>query len=112
MRMNDYQALAQRTSRKNLDKQAHLFNGLMGLCGEAGECIDLAKKHFFQDHRPIEEELLDELGDVLWYIAETASALGIDLDTIARHNIAKLARRYPEGFDEERSLHREPGKEA
>ena len=106
MTMNDYQRYAQRTSRKDIGKRDHLFNGIMGLCGEVGEVADLVKKHEFQDGRPIHTALIDELGDVLWYIAETASAIGVDMETVAKHNIAKLARRYPEGFDEDRSLHR------
>ena len=47
-----------------------------------------------------------ELGDVLWYVAVTADAYGLDLDDIAEANIAKLKARYPEGFDTARSRNR------
>lgn len=107
MRLNEYQELAQRTSNKALDNKGHLFNGVLGLAGEAGECADLAKKCYFQDARPIHDALIDELGDVLWYVAETAAALGVTLEEVARHNVEKLRKRYPEGFDADRSLHRE-----
>lgn len=107
MELNEYQALAQRTSRKELTPREHLFNGVLGMAGEAGECADLVKKHCYQDARPIHDALLDELGDVLWYAAETAVALGVTLDEVAQHNIEKLRRRYPEGFEADRSLHRE-----
>ena len=107
MTLNEYQELALRTSRNELTSKEHLMNGCLGLAGEAGECCDLLKKHQFQDGREIREKLLDELGDVLWYVSETATALGIWMDDIALHNIEKLKKRYPEGFDAERSLHRE-----
>lgn len=46
-------------------------------------------------------------GDVLWYVAEIASGLGVELGAIAQGNVEKLRKRYPEGFDAERSLNRE-----
>ena len=107
MTLNEYQELALRTSRNDLDSMDHLMNGCLGLAGEAGECADLLKKSMYQDGRDIKEKMIDELGDVLWYVSETATALGIWLDQVAEHNIEKLKKRYPEGFDAERSLHRE-----
>jgi NTP pyrophosphatase (non-canonical NTP hydrolase) len=106
MELNEYQTLAQRTSNLALDGNGHLFNGVLGLAGEAGECADLVKKHCFQDARPIHDALIDELGDVLWYVAETAGALGVSLEEVAQHNVDKLRKRYPDGFEAERSLHR------
>ena len=50
-----------------------------------------------------------ELGDVLWYVAETATALSMTLDEVAARNIAKLKMRYPDGFSAEKSIHRKPG---
>lgn len=107
MTLNEYQDLAQRTSRKDLTVGDHFLNGLLGLAGECGECCDLMKKHIFQDGRDIHTDLVDELGDVMWYVAETARALGVALDDVAQHNINKLRKRYPDGFDADRSLHRE-----
>lgn len=107
MKLNEYQELAQRTSNKALDIRGHLFNGVLGLAGEAGECADLTKKHYFQDGRLFVDDLEEELGDVLWYVAETAAALGVTLEEVAQRNVEKLCRRYPDGFEAERSLHRE-----
>lgn len=107
MTLNEYQALAQRTSRKDIDLDDHLFNGILGLAGETGQCADLVKKCYFQDGRDIREDLMDELGDVLWYVAEAVTAMGWTLEEVAQHNVDKLRRRYPEGFDADRSLHRE-----
>jgi NTP pyrophosphatase (non-canonical NTP hydrolase) len=109
MQLNEYQELAQRTSRKDISPDDHLFNGLLGLAGESGECCDLAKKHYFQDERNIYQDLIDELGDVMWYVVEVASALGVSLEEVAKHNIDKLRKRYPDGFDSNRSLHRDKG---
>lgn len=86
-----------------------LQNGVMGLCGETGECVDLVKKHLFQGHELDKEHLAKELGDVAWYLAVTAEAIGYDLNTILQMNVKKLRNRYPNGFDEERSKHRNEG---
>lgn len=107
MTLNEYHALAQRTSRKDISPDDHLFNGILGLAGETGECADLVKKHFYQDGRDIIDNLKDEVGDCLWYIVEIASAMGWTLEEVAQHNVDKLRRRYPEGFSADRSLHRE-----
>lgn len=109
MQLNEYHELALRTSRGELSSDEHLLNGCLGLAGEAGECCDLLKKRKYQDGREIKEQMIDELGDVLWYVSEAAAAIGVWLDDIAQHNIEKLQKRYPKGFDPERSLHREEG---
>lgn len=107
MKMSEYQSLAMRTSRKDISPDSHLMNAMLGLAGETGECCDLVKKCFYQDGRDIREKLFDELSDVLWYVAEAASAMEFRLDDIATHNIEKLKKRYPEGFDANKSLYRE-----
>ena len=107
MTINEYQQLALRTLNPDLSNRDVLINGVMGLCGEAGEAIDLVKKHLAQGHALDREALIGELGDVAWYLAETAHALGCDLETVLRRNIEKLERRYPEGFDADKSIRRE-----
>lgn len=115
MTINDYQKLALRTYPKPdwgdpVDTgENRLLNGLMGLNGEAGECIDILKKHIFQGHDLDSEHMAKELGDVSWYLAVAADALGYDLETIFQMNIDKLRKRYPDGFDEELSKHRKTG---
>ena len=107
MTINEYQRLALRTLNPALTGKDVLINGVMGLCGEAGEAIDIVKKHLAQGHELDKERLAKELGDVAWYLAETASAIGYSLEDILRMNIEKLAARYPEGFQTERSIHRD-----
>ena len=84
-----------------------LINGVMGLCGESGEAIDIVKKHLAQGHELDKEKLAKELGDVAWYLAETATAIGYDLEDIFQMNIDKLKKRYPEGFSVEKSVNRD-----
>ena len=107
MTINEYQRLALRTLNPELEPRDVLINGVMGLCGEAGEAIDLVKKHLAQGHPLDTARLAAELGDVAWYLAETAHAIGYDLETVLRMNIEKLERRYPQGFSAEQSIHRE-----
>ena len=104
MHLNEYQQMAMRTSPKDHDR---ILNGCMGLCGEAGECMDLLKKHMMQGHPLDKQKLSEELGDVMWYCAELARGLGMKLEDIALENIEKLRKRYPAGFDPDRSIHRE-----
>lgn len=104
---NEYQYFALRTANDDDEALDRIVNGVMGLNGEAGECIDIVKKHLFQGHPLNIDKLIDELGDVLWYVAITADGLGVPLENVMLHNIEKLRRRYPEGFDAERSIHRE-----
>ena len=106
MTINEYQKQAMRTLNPELDKKDVLINGVMGLCGESGEVIDIVKKHLAQGHSLDRDKMIKELGDVAWYLAETAWALDISLEQILRGNLEKLRNRYPNGFDTNRSLNR------
>lgn len=106
MTINEYQRLAMKTLNPELSQKDVLINGVMGLCGESGEAIDIVKKHLHQGHELDKKKLAAELGDIAWYLAETAYALDIPLEDIFRGNIDKLKRRYPEGFTTERSINR------
>lgn len=107
MTINEYQKLAMVTLNPELDKKDVLINGVMGLCGESGEVIDIVKKHLAQGHELDKEKLANELGDVAWYLAETATAIGYDLEDIFQMNIDKLKKRYPDGFSVEKSVNRD-----
>lgn len=103
---NEFQNAALRTAN-SYDGDKLLVNGILGLSGETGEVADIVKKHFFQGHELNRSHLAEELGDIAWYLAVTAHAIGYDLDEILQMNVEKLWRRYPEGFDSCRSVHRE-----
>ena len=106
MTPNEYQHLAMTTLNPQLSKQDVLINGVMGLCGESGEAIDLVKKHLHQGHPLDREKLIGELGDVAWYLAEIATALDVPLEEVLEKNIQKLRSRYPKGFSEYDSINR------
>lgn len=109
MTVNEYQQAALRTINSSLTSSERLLDGVMGLCGESGECIDLLKKTLFQGHELDGWHLVKELGDVAWYLAISADALGVDLETVFQANIDKLKARYPKGFETGRSVNRESG---
>ena len=106
MTINEYQSLAMTTLNPELDKKDVLINGVMGLCGESGEVIDVVKKWLAQGHELNREKILAELGDVAWYLAEVAYALDTPLEEVLEGNINKLKKRYPEGFDTDKSINR------
>lgn len=105
MKINEYQKAALRTANTD-DEDKLLLNGALGLNGESGEVADIVKKHLFQGHDLDKDHIAKELGDVCWYIAITAEAIGYDLETIMKMNVEKLQKRYPNGFEVDRSLNR------
>ena len=109
MTANEYQVAALRTANKALSRDELLLDGILGMAGEAGECADIMKKHLFQGHELDKHHLMKECGDVAWYLAITAWALGFTLDDVFTTNVEKLEARYPEGFSEDLSRNRKVG---
>ena len=103
MDFNEYQKEASRTFSGDGD----LIVAALGLCGESGEVADIVKNHIAQGHALNREKVIEELGDILWYIALAASSLDVTLESIAMANNAKLRKRYPDGFSVERSVNRQ-----
>ena len=66
----------------------------------------IVKKWLAQGHELNKDKLIDELGDVAWYLAEAATALGVSLESVLQHNVDKLKARYPQGFDSAKSITR------
>ena len=106
MTINEYQELAMTTLNPKLSKKEVLINSVMGLCGESGVAIDIVKKWMAQGHELDKEHLARELGDIAWYLAEAATALGLSLEEVLQANIDKLKKRYPEGFESQKSITR------
>lgn len=105
MNANRYMRDSLRTAdRSNMDRLK--LECALGLCGEAGEVAEQVKKHFFHGHELDKRHMIEELGDVAWYLAVLCDAIGSDLDTVMEENLKKLEQRYPEGFDPYRSQHR------
>lgn len=107
MTINEYQQNALRTEAGGNNTYPRILNGLMGLNGESGEAIDILKKHLFQGHELDKEHIAKELGDIAWYLAVSADAIGYDLETILQMNVDKLKKRYPDGFKKELSINRD-----
>lgn len=84
-----------------------LLLATLGLAGEAGEVVEIVKKHIYHDHDLDKAKLVEELGDVLCYLVWIATLMGAKLSTVMVGNVAKLWRRFPEGrFSNERSKNR------
>lgn len=113
MNLNEYQVLAMRSESPRSTQELHLsgkdaelLNAALGLADEAGEFAGHIKKFFFHGHEMGWVDFVEEAGDVMWYLAQAAKALGITLEEIAEGNIGKLKIRYPEKFEDHQSITR------
>lgn len=109
MHGDEYQHEAMRTAPENLTSSELMVNSALGLTGEAGEYADILKKHLYQGHELDKKHLAKELGDILWYVAMGCEAIGYSMNEVMLMNIKKLQKRYPDGFDSDRSQHRVEG---
>lgn len=105
---NEYQDLAARTINPENDNDGTMHHALYGMVGEIGELHSIYQKTY-QGHELDILHAKKELGDLLWFIAEYCTAMCWDLEDVMQMNIDKLKARYPNGFEEDRSLHREEG---
>ena len=101
--LNNYHGLVMRTA-KTKEFNWNLIHAALGLTSEAGEFADAVKAHVVYNKHLDHENLVEELGDLLWFITYASDALGVNLSLIAEQNIAKLRKRYPEGFSERDGL--------
>lgn len=106
MKIVEYSAEANKTIPDYLSKNNLMLNACLGLSGEVGEVVDLVKKYFYQGHELKVNKVIEELGDVLWYINEMAIGCDTSLEEIAKLNIGKLRRRYGNQFSSEKSINR------
>lgn len=100
MKFSEYQEQAKQTAKYPVIGHGVIYPTL-GLVNEAGEVAGKVKK-IFRDKEGIigdaeRTALMKELGDVLWYLAQVSTELGLSLDEIAEHNIAKLLDRAARG---------------
>mgnify|MGYP000577789370 CR=1 FL=1 len=108
MNMQQYQKLAVGTEVTNYSKLAQnfssrfilrLIHAAMGITTETGEFMSTLKKHVIYDVPLDKVNLIEELGDLLWYITIAIDALGTDMEDIMVRNIANLHKRYPKAFN-------------
>lgn len=99
MDLSEYQRLSRRTAA--YPREAWLAYPALGLAGEAGEVAEHVKKSIRDDGGAVLPErrtaMAKELGDVLWYLAQLATELDLDLDDVARMNLDKLLSRQQRG---------------
>lgn len=99
MELNQYQKIARTTAI--YPEEYKVVYPVLGLNGEAGEVAEKVKKVLRDNYGKIDDErkkqLSKELGDVLWYLANTATDLGLSLDEIALENLQKLQSRKERG---------------
>ncbi len=99
MDLAEYQRRSRRTAE--YPREAWLAYPARGLAGEAGEVSEHAKMAIRDDGGEVSDErraaMAAELGDVLWYVAQLASELGLDLDAVAQANLDKLLSRQRRG---------------
>lgn len=106
MTTEEFRTACQRSRNGDLDVRDQILNAGMGIGGEAGEIVDMLKKHVFHGHLLSRSRLAEELGDLLWYVDWIAEIAGLNLSDVMQTNADKLSARYPGGFDPERSIKR------
>lgn len=102
-----YQVESNRTLNKTVSREKQIDQMVYGIVGETGEVIDILKKHLHHGHELDVENVKEEIGDVVWYLSNLCTILDISLQEVLDMNVAKLQRRYPCGFDSEKSINRE-----
>jgi NTP pyrophosphatase (non-canonical NTP hydrolase) len=79
---------------------------LLGMLGELGEIAEPVKKYLYSGHVLDVSHVEEEIGDLLWYLANLCNVLGIEMQHAMQRNIEKLQQRYPDGFEAARSISR------
>lgn len=106
MEIREFQRVSTRTLNKELSKEKQVSNMIFGANGELGEVTDILKKHLYQGHRINKQHLAEEIGDTLFYIVNLCTIYGLDVEDILQGNVDKLKKRFPNGFESNRSINR------
>lgn len=115
MKNTDYQKWAITKDRTYIDLaerlqsnhgQLRLLHSVMGLSGEVGETTDAVKKHILYN-KPLDvDNIKEEAGDILWYLALLLDEVGTSFEEVMQMNHDKLEKRYPSGFTEKAAVER------
>lgn len=113
MNANEYQEAAQRTVMEDREQtlrivekikfeghKSHLLIAALKLNSESGELADALVKHFCYNQSLDTENIIEECGDLLWYIALILEKLNYKMEDCMADNIAKLSTRYPDKFSD------------
>ena len=113
MNPKEYKQKALRTMNKLLRPQDDLMHMAAGISGEAGEVLDAVKKHFAYGKPLNKPHVIEELGDLMFYINGMLHLLDTEWEDVMRINIAKLEARYPNlKFDADHAINRNKEAEA
>lgn len=80
------------------DKQKRLLHYIMGISTEAGEMLSEIKAHIFYGRELNEVNILEELGDIQYYVFRLLDLYNVTLSHIIHLNTDKLSKRYPNGL--------------
>lgn len=101
----EYSAAARRTA-KPLDFKTSLIHAALGLTSDAGEFATIVKAFTIYGKHLNMQHMVEELGDILWFVSYAADCLGTDLKTVAEANIEKLRVRYPDKYSDAAAIAR------
>lgn len=87
-------------------EQAHLLHMAVGICGEAGELLDAVKRHVIYQHPLDLTNVIEELGDLEFFMEGLRQAVVVPRDETMRYNIAKLTDRYGEKYSDQAAKER------
>lgn len=114
MNIADYQKAALRTAPKGVSDEEHALHAVLGLTSEAGE-IATTVKRWYAYNKPLDKQnIVEELGDILWFVSLMSHAIGVPMEKLAELNIRKLELRFPsKTFNEaDATINRDTSKEA
>lgn len=95
-----------RTGRPDEIDKYNLNHAALGIAGESGEVVDLLKKYIIYGKELERDKLVEELGDLLFYLDALVDDIGSSWDEIREKNYNKLSTRYPEGYSDEAAIKR------
>jgi NTP pyrophosphatase (non-canonical NTP hydrolase) len=101
-----YQMQAMRTAAELENKDADMLHAAMGIASEGGELLGAFKSAFAYGKELDLQNVIEEMGDLMWFIALMCHSMGITMDYVAVRNIEKLYARYPEKFTQEDAIAR------
>lgn len=102
MTFDEYQKKAYVSIQPHANNKEEVIHWAVGLGEEVGETLGVVKHKYYGDQYSV-EDMVGELGDVLWHVAALCTSLGLEMSDVAEYNLAKLLFRYPNGFDVSRS---------
>jgi NTP pyrophosphatase (non-canonical NTP hydrolase) len=100
---SDFVAQKFKAMGTDIDDLAH---AAMGISGEAGELLDAIKKHWAYGKPLDRENVIEELGDLEFYMTALRNCLGIPRSHIISHNVAKLSKRYADKYSDQEAIAR------